>query len=90
MIVLNIMDALVAEYAGGPASQPNYAVHFERLFASKDPVALDTVALRQLEQWRVRADLPPIHELATHVKVAGDLGLGNADPARIVVKKLAR
>ena len=89
-VVLNIMDALVAEYAGGPASQPNYAVHFERLFASKDPVALDTVALRQLEQWRVRADLPPIHELATHVKVAGDLGLGNADPARIVVKKLAR
>jgi uncharacterized protein (DUF362 family) len=89
-VVLNIMDGLIAEYAGGPASQPNYAVHFGTLFASKDPVAIDTIALKQLEEWRSRANLPPIHDLATHVKVAGDLGIGSADPAQIVVKKLGR
>ena len=89
-VVLNIMDGLIAEYAGGPASQPNYAVHFGTLLASKDPVAVDTSALKQLEEWRSRANLPPIGNLATHVKVAGDLGIGNADPTRIVVKKLGR
>jgi uncharacterized protein (DUF362 family) len=89
-VVLNIMDGLIAEYAGGPASQPNYAVHFGTLFASKDPVAIDTIALKQLEEWRSRANLPPIRDLATHVKVAGDLGIGKTDPAHIVVKKLGR
>ena len=38
------MDGLVAQYAGGPQSQPNYAIHHATLYASKDPVALDAVA----------------------------------------------
>ena len=88
-VVLNIMDGLVAEYAGGPASQPNYSVHFGTLFASKDPVAVDAIALRQIEEWRRHANLPPVGELATHVKVASEMGLGNADPARIAVKPVA-
>src|SRR5213078_2786544 len=39
-VVFNLMDGLVAQYAGGPPSQPNYAVHHATLYASKDPVAL--------------------------------------------------
>lgn len=89
-VVVNIMDGLLAEYAGGPASQPNYAVHFGTLFASKDPVAIDAVALKQIEEWRAKADLPAIGNLATHVQVAGQMGLGNADPARIIVKNVGR
>ncbi len=89
-VVLNIMDGLVAEYAGGPAPQPNYAVHFGTLYASKDPVAIDAVALRQLEQWRKRSNFPPIGELATHVKVAAQMGLGDADPAAITLKSVSR
>src|SRR5207302_9550844 len=51
-VVLNVMDGLMAEYAGGPQSQPNFALHHASLYASKDPVALDTVALKQLDGWR--------------------------------------
>ncbi|MFL6541942.1 MAG: DUF362 domain-containing protein [Chthoniobacterales bacterium] len=89
-VVVNIMDGLIAEYAGGPASQPNYSVHYGTLLASKDPVAVDAVALRQLEEWRKRDSLPAIGPLATHVQVAAQMGIGNADPSRIAVKKIAR
>ncbi|MEP6937642.1 MAG: DUF362 domain-containing protein [Chthoniobacterales bacterium] len=87
-VVLNIMDGLIAQYAGGPQAAPNFAIHFATLFASKDPVAIDTLALRQLEQWRRNAKLPPIGEIAAHVEIAGKAGLGNADPERIEVRKV--
>ena len=89
-VVLNLMDGLAAQYAGGPQSQPNYAVHHATLLASKDPVALDAIALQRIEQWRVKAKLPPIGGLAAHVQVAGQIGIGNADLARIEVRNVHR
>src|SRR5204862_572701 len=44
-VVLNVMDGLAAQYAGGPQSQPNYAVHHATLLPRKDPVAVDALAL---------------------------------------------
>lgn len=82
-VVLHLMDGLIASYAAGPESHPNYALHHATLLASKDPVAIDAIALRQIEQWRVPAKLPPIGELGSHVAMAAQMGLGNADPARI-------
>ena len=52
------MDGLLAQYAGGPESQPNYAFPFATLYASKDPVAIDAIALRQLEEWRKKRQAP--------------------------------
>ena len=78
-VVLNIMDGLVAQYAGGPQPQPNYAVHHATILASKDPVAIDALAVRQIEEWRARARLAPITPLAQHVQAAGQLGIGNAE-----------
>lgn len=89
-VVLNIMDGLVAQYAGGPQSQPNYAVHHATILASKDPVAIDSLALRQIEAWRSKAKLPPIGRLANHVQIAEQAGIGNADPARIEVRNVDR
>jgi uncharacterized protein (DUF362 family) len=89
-VVFNLMDGLVAQYAGGPQSQPNYAVHHATLYASKDPVALDAVALRRLEEWRARASLPPIERAAAYVGFASQLGLGNSAPNRIEVRNLGR
>jgi hypothetical protein len=87
-VVLNLMDGLAAQYAGGPQSQPNYAVHHATLLASKDPVALDAIALKQIDQWREQAKLPPVGRLANHVQIAGQVGIGNADLARIEVRKV--
>ena len=78
-VVLNIMDGLVAQYAGGPQSQPNYAVHHATIFASKDPVAIDALVVRQIEEWRVKARLMPITPLAQHVQAAGQMKIGNAE-----------
>jgi Domain of unknown function (DUF362) len=78
-VVLNIMDGLVAQYAGGPQSEPNFAIHHATILASKDPVAIDALAVRQIEEWRVKARLTPIAPLAQHVQAAGQLGLGNAE-----------
>jgi hypothetical protein len=89
-VVLNIMDGLVAAYAGGPEAHPNYAVHHATLLASRDPVAVDAVALRTLEQLRAARNFAPIGERAAHVEIAAQLGLGNADPARIQVRELGR
>ncbi len=89
-VAFNLMDGLVAQYAGGPQSQPNYAVHDATLYASKDPVALDAVVLRRLEQWRARASLPPIGSAADYVGFASELGLGNSAPNQIEVRNLGR
>jgi Domain of unknown function (DUF362) len=78
-VVLNIMDGLVAQYAGGPQSQPNFAVHHATIMASKDPVAIDALAVRQIEEWRSKARLAPIAPLAQHVQAAGQLRIGNAE-----------
>jgi hypothetical protein len=89
-VVLNVMDGLIAQYAGGPQSQPNYAVHHATLLASKDPVAIDTLALQRIDAWRERANIPPIGRLANHVEVAGQIGLGHADLTRIDVRNVDR
>ena len=89
-VVFNLMDGLIAQYAGGPQSQPNYAVHHATLYASKDPVALDTTALKRLEQWRARASLPVIGHVADYIGFASQLGLGNSAPNRIEIRNVGR
>ena len=89
-VVFNLMDGLIAEYAGGPQSQPNYAVHHATLYASKDPVALDAVALKRLEEWRARASLPKIGRLAAYIDSASQLGLGNSAFNRIEFRKIGQ
>jgi uncharacterized protein (DUF362 family) len=89
-VVFNLMDGLIAQYAGGPQSQPNYATHHATLYASKDPVALDAIALKRLEEWRARASLPAIGRLAAYVSFASQLGLGNAAPNRIEVRNIGK
>jgi uncharacterized protein (DUF362 family) len=87
-VVFNLMDGLAAQYGGGPQSQPNFAFHHATLYASKDPVALDTIALRRLEEWRSKSNFPPIGRLASYVQTATTVGLGNSDLSRIEVKNV--
>jgi uncharacterized protein (DUF362 family) len=89
-VVLNIMDGLVAQYGGGPAAQPNFAVQHATIYASKDPVAIDAVALKRLDEWRAKENFPPIGRLASYVQSATIVGLGNSDTSRIEVKNAGR
>jgi len=89
-VVFNLMDGLLAQYAGGPQPQPNYALHHGTLYASRDPVALDAVALKQLEEWRKRGNLRPVGPVAAYIDYASQLGLGNSATNRIEVKNIGR
>jgi hypothetical protein len=89
-VVLNIMDGLLAEYAGGPLSQPNYSVQFDTLYASKDPVAIDAVVARRIELWRKKAKFPSIVRTAAHVSVAAQMGLGHAGQSLIEIRNVGR
>ena len=89
-VVFNLMDGLIAQYAGGPQPQPNYATHHATLYACKDPVALDAIALKYFEQWRARSSLPAIRPLAAYVDYASQIGLGNSAPNRIELKNIGR
>jgi len=88
-VVLHIMDGLVAQYAGGPAFNPNYAFSHRTLYASKDPVALDATALRLMERWRKEARLPAIGEHASWVQEAEVMGLGRYTEDGIEIKPLS-
>jgi len=87
--VLHIMDGLLAQYAGGPGFSPGYTFQHETIYASKDPVALDTIALGRIEEWRAQAKLPSIAGRSAWLKDAASLGLGNAAAERIVLQPVA-
>jgi len=89
-VVFNLMDGLIAQYAGGPQPQPNYAVHHATLYASKDPVALDAIALKRLEEWRKLGSLRPVGPVAAYIDFAGQLGLGNSATNRIEIRNIGR
>lgn len=87
-VVLNIMDGLIAEYAGGPAAHPNFQLHHATIYASRDAVAIDAMALRQIDQWRQRASLPPVSDRAFYLEAAAQMGLGNARAERIETRSV--
>jgi uncharacterized protein (DUF362 family) len=84
-VVLHIMDGLIALYAGAPIGDANYAIHYGTLYASKDPVALDAIALKKIDQWRVEAQMTPASKTAKYLQTAFTYGLGNADLNKIEV-----
>jgi uncharacterized protein (DUF362 family) len=85
-VVLHIMDGLVALYAGAPFGDTNYAVQFGAIYASKDPVALDTVAAKQLDGWRIQAKMDPASKIAKYIQTASQYQLGNSDLAKIEIR----
>ncbi len=87
-VVLNITDALISQYEGGERGLLHYSTVPEQLWFSRDPVALDTLALRELERERRAASAP---EFAPHLEIYTNavlLQLGVGDPAKIQVEKI--
>ncbi len=85
-VVINILDGLIAQYAGGPGFNPNYSYAHQTIYASKDPVALDATVFRQLEVWRQEAKLPPIGEHGDWLQEAEVMSLGRYAPESIEIR----
>jgi hypothetical protein len=87
-VALNITDALIGQYEGGERGLLHYSSVPDQLWFSRDPVALDTMAVRELDRERRAAKAP---EFAPHLEIYTNavlLQLGVSDPAKIQVEKI--
>jgi hypothetical protein len=82
-LALNVMDGLIAGYAGGPEFKPQYSWGYGALYLSVDPVAIDALCLEAIDARRREANVTPAATLATHILTAGKAGLGQSDRAKI-------
>jgi len=90
-VVIHILDALVAEYAGGPRFDPQFTKSIGALYVSRDPVAVDSLVLKRMEQWRTNdgnGRIDPIGKAAGYIHSAAQYNLGTDDPHRIQLVKL--
>lgn len=84
-VAINITDALIGQYKGEQETKLHYAVELNQVWFSKDAVALDVLALTELERERQAngATTPPsameLYQNASWVE------LGISDPKRIKV-----
>lgn len=87
-VVLNIVDALICQYQGGEKQLLHYSTALNQLWFSTDPVALDVLAIQELNRQREEAKAPGgktnMMELYHNASL---LELGISDPRRIDVLK---
>ncbi len=57
-VILNITDALLCQYQGEQRSLLHYSAALNQIWISKDPVALDVLALQELNRQREAAKVP--------------------------------
>ena len=57
-VALNITDALIGQYEGGARGLLHYSSVLNQLWFSRDPVALDTLAIKELDRERRALDAP--------------------------------
>ena len=90
-VVVHILDALISEYAGGPRFDPQFTKSIGAIYVSRDPVAIDSLVLKRLEQWRAadrQGKIDPIGKAASHIHSAASYELGTDDPSRIQLLRL--
>jgi uncharacterized protein (DUF362 family) len=101
--VLHIGDAVQALWHGGPVMKPEarkFIWEPGRLYFSTDAVALDKIGWEELDRKRVSVGMKPLSEAPKddfsgfvrmqpeHVDIAGALGLGIADRAKIELREI--
>ncbi len=59
-----------------------------RIFFSRDPVAMDRIGLDILEEKRAAHGLESVRAIATHVAACAQRGLGTDDPAKIDLREI--
>jgi Domain of unknown function (DUF362) len=87
-VVLNITDALLGQYEGGPNGLLQYSDVLNQLWFSRDPVALDTLAANKLKAERVAHSAAEFDFHTDLYTNAALLELGFNDPAKINVENI--
>ncbi len=100
--VLNILDGIKALYHGGPGSDARFVWEHKTLYFATDPVALDRIGWKVIDEKRLQAGMsvvaeampdPPLSNFLRrqpeHIEIAGALGLGEWDEKRIDLKRFS-
>lgn len=87
-VVLNITDALIGQYEGGARSLLHYSCVLNQLWFSRDPVALDMLAVKELDRERRTFDAPQFRPNLELYSNAHLLQLGENDLTKIHVEKI--
>ncbi len=83
-VVLNITDALIGQYLGEEMSLLHYSYQLNQIWFSTDPVALDVLAVHELDSERQAAKIPSTFENPELYQNAGVyLQLGVSDLSKI-------
>lgn len=82
-VVLTILDALRPQYEGGPFSAAQFSENYGAVFGSRDPVAIDAVGLRLLDDFRKEVKLESLAKRTPWLESAEFLGLGVSAENRI-------
>ena len=98
--VLNIIDGVMGAYHGGPGSKVGkYLWEHKTMYFSTDPVAVDRIAWTVIDNKREQAGMKPIalayadddsvftRMQPEFIEIAGALGLGESDEAKIDLKR---
>ncbi len=84
-LVLNVTDALLGQYDGGPGYAAQFVYHNHVLYFATDPFALDMVCHRELvakrKEMKVKVNENPRY--TDYLHYGERLGLGIADPDKI-------
>ena len=87
-VVLNITDALIAQYLGNKTALLHYSSEVNQLRFSRDPVALDVLAIQALEHQRTMAGQTRLEVNMDLYRNAALMELGINDPAQIQIRTL--
>jgi hypothetical protein len=85
-VVLNVTDALIAQYAGEDRSQLHYATVLNQLRFSTDPVALDVLSIQELARQRELNRAPAVKTDMSLYQNASAVEIGVSDPTKIQVE----
>ena len=80
---LIVVDGLMAQYHKGPDGDPRYQWRFNGIIMGTDPVAVDTVCLRVINEKRTEDSLIPIR--LAYLDLAREEGLGTNSLGEILV-----
>lgn len=85
-VKLNIIDGSTILYDGGPKANRRAMVPHESIYATTDPVAMDTIAYELIEGLRKENGMRTLHEVKRgphFLKMAENMGLGVGDRKNI-------
>jgi len=85
---LIIADATRPLFNGGPGDDPAFRWDYHTLVCGTDPVAVDRVCIDIVDEKRKAEGLPPADVGRKCVELAGQLGIGSYDLAKIEIVKL--